>query len=72
MNDGRQVPCGRVAWPANEALGFPAFLAALQAAGYDGFTNFIDPFHPELTVRELAASTATSARQCLDALRAGQ
>lgn len=67
MNDGREVPYSRLDWPANTGLDLPGFIAALQATGYDGFINFIDPFHPDMTVRELAASAATYARQCLGA-----
>ena len=67
MNDGRQVPYSRLDWPANTGLDFPGFIAALQAIEYDDFINFIDPFHPDLTVYDLAASTATYARQCLGA-----
>jgi sugar phosphate isomerase/epimerase len=66
MNDGRRVPFARLDWPANTALDFPGFVAALQASSYDGFVNFIDPCHPTMTVRELAASTAKYARQYLD------
>jgi len=65
MNDGRQVPYSRLDWAANTELDFPGFIAALQAIGYDGFINFIDPFQPGQTVRDLAASTAAYARQCL-------
>ena len=67
MNDGRQVPYSRLDWSANTALDFPGFIAALQAIGYDDFINFIDPFFPDLTVYDLAASTAVYARQCLGA-----
>lgn len=65
MNDGRRVPYSRCPWPDNEALDFPAFVAALRAVGYDDFINFIDPFHPDLSVRDLASSTAAYARQVL-------
>ncbi|MBT4499931.1 MAG: hypothetical protein HOC74_19540 [Gemmatimonadetes bacterium] len=65
MNDGRQVPYSRLDWAANTELDFPGFIAALRASGYDGFINFIDPFQPGRTVRDLAASTAVYARQCL-------
>ena len=65
MNDGRRVGYSRCAWPENDALGFPAFVAALRAAGYDDFVNFIDPFHPDMSVHDLARSTATYARQVL-------
>jgi len=65
MNDGTRVPYSRCPWPDNEALGFPAFAAALRAVGYDDFINFIDPFHPDLSVEELARSTAAYARQVL-------
>jgi len=33
--------------------------------GADDFINFIDPFHPDMTVTELATNTAAYARQCL-------
>lgn len=65
MNDGRRVPYARMDWPANAGLDFPGFLAALRAIGYDDFINFIDPFHPDMTVQELAASTSAYARECL-------
>ena len=65
MNDGRQVPYSRLDWAANAELDFPGFIASLQAVGYDGFINFIDPFHPGRTVQDLAASAAAYARQCL-------
>jgi sugar phosphate isomerase/epimerase len=65
MNDGRQVPYSRLDWSANTELDFPGFIAALQATGYDGFVNFIDPFQAGRTVYDLAASTATYARQYL-------
>ena len=65
MNDGRKVPYSRCAWPDNEALGFPAFVAALRAVGYDDYINFIDPFQPGMSVYELASSTADYARQCV-------
>ena len=65
MNDGSTVPYSRLDWPANTALDFPGFVAALQAAGYDDFINFIDPFHPDMSLQELAASTADYARQVL-------
>ena len=65
MNDGRQVPYSRCAWPDNEALGFPAFIAALRAVGYNDFINFIDPYQPGMSVYDLAASTADYARQCV-------
>ena len=65
MNDGQRVPYSRCAWPDNAALGFPAFVAALRAVGYDGFINFIDPYHPDMSVHDLAASTAAYARQCV-------
>ncbi len=68
MNDGRQIPYGRLPWAANEALDFPGFLRALRAAGYDDFVNFIDPWYPQLSVREWAASTAAYARRCLEEL----
>jgi len=65
MNDGREVPYSRLDWSANAELDFPEFIAALGAVGYDGFVNFIDPFHPDMTVRDLADSTAAYARQGL-------
>jgi len=65
MNDGRQVPYSRSAWPENEALGFPAFIAALRAVGYDDFINFIDPSQPGISVYDLAKSTADYARECV-------
>jgi len=65
MNDGRRVPYSRCPWPDNEALDFPGFVAALRAVGYDDFINFIDPFHPDMTVSQLAESTAAYARQVL-------
>ncbi|MBT3342227.1 MAG: sugar phosphate isomerase/epimerase [Gemmatimonadetes bacterium] len=65
MNDGSTVPYSRLDWPANTVLDFPGFVAALQAARYDDFINFIDPFHPDMSVQDLAASTAAYARQCL-------
>jgi len=65
MNDGRKVPYSRCAWPDNEALGFPAFIAALRAVGYNDFINFIDPSQPGMSVYDLAASTAGYARQCV-------
>lgn len=65
MNDGRRVPYSRSDWPANTALDFPGFISALQATGYDDFINFIDPFHPDMSVHELAASTAAYAREVL-------
>ncbi|MFC1526445.1 sugar phosphate isomerase/epimerase family protein [Candidatus Latescibacterota bacterium] len=65
MSDGRRVPYSRCAWPDNAALGFPAFVAALRAVGYDDFINFIDPSHPDMSVQELAGSTAAYARQVL-------
>ncbi|MFT5369453.1 MAG: sugar phosphate isomerase/epimerase [Candidatus Latescibacterota bacterium] len=65
MNDGRQVPYSRCAWPDNEALGFPAFIAALRAVGYHDFINFIDPSQPGMSVYDLAKSTADHARQCV-------
>ena len=68
MNDGRRVPYSRRAWPDNADLCFPAFVAALRAVGYDDFINFIDPFHPEMSVHDLAASTAEYARQCVGEL----
>ena len=68
MNDGRRVPYSRRAWPDNADLCFPAFVAALRAVGYDDFINFLDPFHPEMSVHDLAASTAEYARQCVGEL----
>jgi sugar phosphate isomerase/epimerase len=65
MNDGRRVPYSRLDWAANTDLGFAAFIRALRAVGYDGFINFIDPFHPGMTVHDLAAGAAAYARQCL-------
>jgi sugar phosphate isomerase/epimerase len=65
MNDGRKVPFSRCAWPDNKALGFPAFIAALRAVGYNDFINFIDPSQPGMSVFDLAASTAAYARQCV-------
>lgn len=65
MNDGREVPYSRCAWPENDALGFPAFISALRAVGYDDFINFIDPFQPGMSAHDLASSTASYARQCL-------
>ncbi len=65
MNDGRQVPYSRRPWPDNAELGFPAFVAALRAVGYDDFINFIDPSLPGTSVRDLAAGTAEYARQCV-------
>lgn len=65
MNDGRQIGYSRMDWPANTALDLPGFLTALRAVGYDDFINFIDPAHPDMTVEELAASTAAYARECL-------
>lgn len=63
MNDGSKVPYSRLDWAANTALDLPGFVTSLKAVGYDGFINFIDPFHPEMTVEELARSTARYARQ---------
>lgn len=65
MNDGSRVPYSRCPWTENTALGFPAFVAALRAVGYDDFINFIDPFHPDMSVHDLAQSTASYARQVL-------
>jgi len=63
MNDGRPVPYSRRAWPDNAELDFPGFVSALRAVGYDDFINFIDPYHPDMSVRDLATSTAAYARQ---------
>ncbi len=65
MNDGRQVPYSRRPWSDNAELGFPAFVAALRAVEYDDYINFIDPFLPGTSVRDLAADTAEYARQCV-------
>lgn len=65
MNDGRRVPYSRRAWPDNAAPGFPAFVSALRAVGYDDFINFIDSYQPDMSVHDLAASTAEYARQCV-------
>ena len=65
MNDGRKVPYSRRAWSDNAELGFPAFIAALRAVGYDDYINFIDPSLPGTSVRDLAAGTAEYARQCV-------
>jgi sugar phosphate isomerase/epimerase len=65
MSDGRKVPYSRCAWPDNKALGFPAFVAALRAVGYNDYINFIDPSQPGMSVFDLAASTADYARQCV-------
>jgi sugar phosphate isomerase/epimerase len=65
MNDGRKVPFSRCAWPENKALGFPNFISALRAVGYNGFINFIDPSQPGMSVYDLAKSTADYARECV-------
>jgi len=66
MNDGRKVPYSRCAWPENDALGFPAFISALRAVGYDGFINFIDPSYPGMSVFDWAKKTADYARKCVE------
>ena len=68
MNDGRQVPYSRCAWSDNEALGFPAFISALRAVGYDDFINFIDPSYPGMSAYDWAKQTADYARQCVASL----
>ncbi|MDP6778518.1 MAG: TIM barrel protein [Candidatus Latescibacteria bacterium] len=63
MNDGRKVPYSRRAWSDNAELGFPEFISALRAVGYDDYINFIDPSLPGTSVQDLAAGTAEYARQ---------
>jgi sugar phosphate isomerase/epimerase len=65
MNDGRKVPYSRRPWAENAELGFPAFISALRAVGYDDYINFIDPSLPGTSVRDLSAGTAQYARQCV-------
>jgi sugar phosphate isomerase/epimerase len=65
MNNGREVRYGRMDWPENDQIDLPGFVAALQAAGYRDFINFIDPCPKGRSVSEFAAQTAAFARQAL-------
>ena len=57
LRDGTQVVYRRADAAENTQADFPRFFAALNAAGYDGFVNVIEPAEAGQSIEELAGST---------------